>query len=71
MTNDIESYISHRIGKTIKTGNVIDITEALKQQQQEIEALKQQQQQEIEELKAMLGELKAGWPQKTSNSKAS
>lgn len=60
MTNDIENYISHRLGKTAKTGNVIDFTEALKQQQQE-----------IEELKAIVGELKADWPQKTSNSKAS
>lgn len=60
MTNDIESYISRRIGRTIKAGNVIDITEALKQQQQE-----------IEELRAIVGELKADWPQKTSNSKAS
>lgn len=60
MTNDIESYISHRLGRTMKLGNVIDITEAIKQQQQE-----------IEELKAIVGELKADWPQKTSNSKAS
>lgn len=44
----------------MKLGNVIDITEAIKQQQQE-----------IEELKAIVGELKADWPQKTSNSKAS
>ena len=60
MTNDIESYISHRLGRTIKPGNVIDITEAFRQQQQE-----------IEESKAIVGELKADWPQKTSNSKAS
>ncbi|MBN3949403.1 MAG: hypothetical protein HWQ38_24235 [Nostoc sp. NMS7] len=71
MTSDIESYISQRIGRTLKADNVIDFTEVLKQQQQEIEVLKKQQQQEIEELRAMLGELKADWPQKTSNSKAS
>lgn len=70
MTNDIENYISHRLGKTAKVGNVIDITEKLLQQQQEIEELKAKQQ-EIEELKAIVGELKADWPQKTSNSKAS
>lgn len=60
MTSDIESYISQRIGRTLKADNVIDITEVLKRQQQE-----------IEELRSMLGELKADWPQKTSNSKAS
>lgn len=60
MTNDIENYISRRLGKITNSGNVIDITEAIKQQRQE-----------IEELKAIVGELKADWPQKTSNSKAS
>ncbi|MBW4675949.1 MAG: hypothetical protein KME52_18580 [Desmonostoc geniculatum HA4340-LM1] len=60
MTNDIENYIAQRLGRITKAGNVIDITEALKHQQEE-----------IEELKAIVGELKADWPQKTSNSKAS
>ncbi len=60
MTNDIENYISRRLGKITKSDNVIDITEVV-----------QKQQREIEELKAIVGELKADWPQKTSNSKAS
>ncbi len=60
MTNDIETYIASRLGRTTKTSNVIDMVEMLKQHQQE-----------IQELKATVGELKADWPQKTSNSKAS